>query len=172
MKTIIYIWDKENDLQYNNAEEVTKMISGESVNWNLWFDGDGRRRKTKADSGDRFFLFSVGEGIVCSGKIGGITFNESKYKLAQSGMVHIELIPDQVGCPIVKFEDFKEIMKATLWTGDETEIQIENSKDSMTLEHLWLKAILNDNPGRDKLSIETWTEVLAEIDSLEEKMKR
>ena len=145
MKTVIFTWDKEEDL-YNEDESINKLVCGKAIDWKTWYGSDKRHAPIWTDQGDRYFLYQIGRGIISAGSIGEAHFVKGQSKLVNCGMVHIELIPNKVGEPIIPSQQVEEILANSEKPYDKSEIVITNRSDVAKLETLWLKAVIENNP--------------------------
>lgn len=153
MRTIVFTWDKESDV-YN--ESINEHVSGNPIDWKNWYNGDSRHKETWAEVGDRYFLYQIGRGIISAGTIGETHFVRGKSKLSNCGMVHIELIPDIVGEPLIPSRQVEEILANTEKRYDKSEIVIDNMSDVAKLEILWLKVIFENSSSCLNFAKDFW----------------
>ena len=151
MKTVIFRIEVVDDV-YNDASVINMILNGESVLWKVWYNGDERRKCTKTEQGDRFFILQEEKGIIASGIIGNVVFSPGKSKLVNCGMNLIELIPDKIGSPILNVDQFREIVSQQI----QDETVLETKKEAMSLEISWIKAVIENNSCKEKVSPNIW----------------
>ena len=131
---------------YNEDESINKLVCGNIIDWKTWHGSDKRQKPIWAEEGDRYFLYQIGRGIVSAGLIGEANFVKSQSRNIKCGSVHIELIPDKVGEPIIPTQQVEEVVANTAKPYEKTEIVIANKSDVAKLETLWFKAVIENNP--------------------------
>lgn len=154
MKTVILIREQENDA-YNDDAVMDQILNGQKAMWRFWYSGDGRYVPTKAQVGDRFFIYQKRVGIIASGTIAHT--NHSTPELRKAGMVCLTLMPDKCGKPILPGRQVNRILSRSHKTQSGDELVLDYKSDALAIEELWMKSILENNSSPEPVSDDFWS---------------